>query len=98
MAKTETSRVKKDNFLVNYLKETRAEVRKVHWPTQQEARTLTLVVLGVTIAMAVLLGFLDFAFGYIMAGIINLNPVAIIVSVVIVVGMLVAGHFLMREE
>ena len=48
MAKTEARRAKKDNFLITYLKETRAELRKVHWPTQQEARTLTLVVLAVT--------------------------------------------------
>jgi preprotein translocase subunit SecE len=98
MAKTETRRVKKDNVVINYLKETRAELRKVHWPTQQEARTLTLVVLAVTVAMAALLGFLDFVFAWLMAGIINLNPVAIIVSIVLLVGLLGAGYVLMRQE
>ncbi len=98
MAKTEVRRTKKDNVLVSYLKETRAELRKVHWPTQQEARTLTLVVMAVTVAMAALLGFLDFVFAWLMAGIINLNPVAISLSALIVIGMAAAGYVLIREE
>jgi preprotein translocase subunit SecE len=98
MAKTDTRRVKKDNFLISYLKETRAELRKVHWPTQQEARTLMLVVMGVTIAMAVLLGSLDLVFGRLMAGVINLNPLAIVASLLIVIGMLGAGYVIMRQE
>jgi preprotein translocase subunit SecE len=98
MAKTDTRRGKKDNFLINYFKETRAELRKVHWPTQEEARTLTLVVMGVTVAMAVLLGSLDLVFGWLMAGVINLNPLAIIASVLVVMGMLGAGYVLMRQE
>ncbi len=98
MTKTDMRRGKKDNFLFNYLKETRAELRKVHWPTQEEARTLTLVVLGVTVAMALLLGFLDLVFGWLMAGVINLNPLAIIASVLVVMGMLGAGYVLMRQE
>jgi hypothetical protein len=37
-------------------------------------------------------------FGWLMAGIINLNPVSIVVSVLIVVGLLGAGIVLMRQE
>jgi len=97
MAKTEARRVKKDNFIIAYLKETRAELRKVHWPTQQEARTLTLVVMGVTVSMAALLGLLDFIFDRLLNGIVNLNPLAIILSVLIVVGVFVAGFIITRE-
>jgi preprotein translocase subunit SecE len=97
MAKTEARRVKKDNFIIAYLKETRAELRKVHWPTQQEARTLTLVVMGVTVSMAALLGFLDFVFDRLLNGIVNLNPLAIILSAVIVVGMFGVGFIITRE-
>jgi preprotein translocase SecE subunit len=97
MAKTEARRVKKDNFIIAYLKETRAELRKVHWPTQQEARTLTLVVMGVTVSMAALLGFLDYIFDRLLNGIVNLNPLAIILSVAIVVGMFGAGFIITRE-
>ena len=52
----------KDNPVLRYLKETRAEVRKVSWPTRKEALRLTLVVLAVTISMAIILGALDFVF------------------------------------
>ena len=51
-----------DNALVRYLKETRAELRKVNWPSRQEATNLTAIVLGVTVAMALFLGVIDFVF------------------------------------
>jgi preprotein translocase subunit SecE len=98
MAKTEVRRAKKDNFLISYLKETRAELRKVNWPSQQEARTLTLVVMGVTIAMAMLLGVLDFVFDRLLNGIVNLNVVAIVLSLLIVAGVFGAGLLIAREE
>lgn len=51
--------VKKENALVKYLRETRAELRKVTWPTRDEARNLTGIVLLVTVVMAILLGAID---------------------------------------
>lgn len=51
---------KPDNALVRYLKETRAEIRKVSWPTREEATNLTLIVLAVTVAMAIFLGVIDY--------------------------------------
>lgn len=65
MPKTTVQQVtanKPDNALVRYLKETRAELRKVSWPTREEATNLTLIVLGVTAAMAVFLGAVDLLF------------------------------------
>jgi preprotein translocase subunit SecE len=53
---------KPDNVVVRYLKETRAELRKVSWPTRQQATNLTLIVLAVTVAMAIFLGTIDFIF------------------------------------
>ncbi len=53
---------KPDNALVRYFKETRAELRKVTWPTREEATNLTLIVLGVTVAMAAFLGLVDYIF------------------------------------
>ena len=97
MAKAE-AKVQKDNFIIRYLKETRAELRKVHWPTQQEARTLTLVVVSVTVGMALLLGFLDFVFDRLLNGIIDLNPLAIGLTVLIVAGMFGLGFLITREE
>jgi preprotein translocase subunit SecE len=54
--------VKKDNFIVRYFKETRAELKKVTWPTRQEALNLTLIVVGFTVSMAALLGIIDYIF------------------------------------
>jgi preprotein translocase subunit SecE len=98
MAKAEAGRAKKDNFLVSYFKETRAELRKVHWPSQQEARTLTLVVMAVTVAMALVLGVLDKVFDRLLNGIVNLNLLAIGLSALIVVGMFGLGIIITREE
>jgi preprotein translocase subunit SecE len=50
---------KPDNRLTRYLKETRAELRKVAWPTREQATNLTLIVLAVTIVMAIFLGVVD---------------------------------------
>ncbi|MCC7353944.1 MAG: preprotein translocase subunit SecE [Anaerolineae bacterium] len=57
-----TSVFSSDNRLVRYFKDTRAELRKVTWPTRQEATNLTLIVLAVTFTMAILLGAVDFVF------------------------------------
>ncbi len=50
------SEVKQENRFKRYIKETRAEVRKVHWPTRKDARSLTTVVLVITIVMTIFLG------------------------------------------
>lgn len=55
-------RQKKGNAIVNYLKETRAELRKVTWPSREEAINLTAIVVVVTIAMAIFLGAVDYLF------------------------------------
>jgi preprotein translocase subunit SecE len=64
LAKTKAS-AKKDNFIIKYFKETRAELRKVTWPTRQEALNLTLIVVGFTIFMAALLGIIDYIFAWV---------------------------------
>ena len=57
--------VKKDNFIVRYFKETRAELKKVSWPSRQEALNLTLIVVAFTILMAALLGIIDYIFAWV---------------------------------
>ena len=54
--------VSKDNAIIRYFRETRAELRKVTWPTREQTTRLTLIVLGVTVFMAALLGAIDFIF------------------------------------
>lgn len=63
MAKAqEKKRVGKELGIIRYLRETRAELRKVTWPTQREALNLTYIVLGVTFVFAMVLGALDYIF------------------------------------
>ncbi|NLV74890.1 MAG: preprotein translocase subunit SecE [Chloroflexi bacterium] len=54
--------MKKENKLVRYFKEVRAELRKVIWPTRQTTLRLTGIVLSVTLATSVFLGAVDFLF------------------------------------
>lgn len=67
MAKAKAVSEKRENRIVQYFKETRAELRKVTWPTRQEALNLTGIVLAVTVFMAALLGLLDFLFAKLFA-------------------------------
>ena len=97
MTKVE-SKAPRQNAIIRYFKETRAELRKVHWPSQQETRMLTAVVLAVTVSMALLLGLLDFVFDRLLNGIIDLNPLAIGLSVLIIIAMFAAGFVITREE
>jgi preprotein translocase subunit SecE len=45
-----------------YFTETIGELRKVHWPTREEALFLTRIVIIVVVIMSILLGSLDFLF------------------------------------
>jgi len=51
--------------ITRYLKETRSELRKVTWPTREEAIKLTIVVIVTIIVMATLLGVIDYLFSVI---------------------------------
>ena len=44
------------------VREIRSELRKVVWPTRDEAVRLTVVVIGVCVAVGVSLGIVDFIF------------------------------------
>ena len=48
------------NKLVKYIKDSRTELKKVVWPTKQQTRNHTLMVIGVSLAVAVFLGAVDF--------------------------------------
>jgi len=55
-------RYREPNALQRLFRETMGELRKVSWPTRQEAIALTQVVIVVMIIMAIILGTLDWAF------------------------------------
>jgi preprotein translocase subunit SecE len=70
LAKDEKSKSverKQSNAIQRYFRETMGELRKVNWPTRQEAVNLTIVVLIVTFGMSALLGLLDFLFSRLFA-------------------------------
>lgn len=48
------------NKFINYLKESKEELKKVSWPTKQTTMNHTLIVIGVSLAVAIFLGAIDF--------------------------------------
>ena len=50
--------------IIQFLKEAKTELLKVNWPTKQQTINYTLIVIGISIAIAVFLGSLDYLFGY----------------------------------
>jgi len=50
----------------NFFEEARHEFRHINWPTFAETRRLTYIVIGFSIALAIFLGMLDFAFVYLL--------------------------------
>ncbi len=58
---------KKENRIVRYFREVRAEVGKVVWPSRQAALNLTGVVLATMVAMSLALGLVDWIFSRLFA-------------------------------
>ena len=73
MAKTKgkkkavATKKKKSNAIVRLWRETVGELRKVSWPTTQEAWRLTRIVIVVMVFMSFLLGLFDFLFSKLIA-------------------------------
>jgi preprotein translocase subunit SecE len=65
MAEKVEKKVRQPNAIQRYWRETIGELRKVSWPTTQEALNLTRIVLIVLVAMAAFLGLLDYGFSWI---------------------------------
>ena len=51
--------------LIEFLRATLQELRKVNWPTPQQARNLTVVVLVVSAAISLYISLFDYVFGFI---------------------------------
>ena len=94
------SEVKPDNRVKRYFKETRAEVRKVHWPTRKEARSLTIAVLVVTIAMTIFLGVIvsPLATSLSRALLVNQSPVAMVIALFCAIAGVIALAVVLRRR
>jgi len=49
---------------IQYLRDTRGELKHVSWPTRRQAVVFTVVVVIISLVTAGLLGFFDYAFGW----------------------------------
>jgi len=50
--------------IVSFLKDVQLELKKVNWPTRKETLKYTLIVIGASVAVATILGGLDFIFSF----------------------------------
>jgi preprotein translocase subunit SecE len=48
--------------ILKFLKEASREMKKITWPKRKEVFNYTLIVLGTSVAVALILGFFDFIF------------------------------------
>jgi preprotein translocase subunit SecE len=48
--------------LVNYIRETRGELKHVSWPTRSQAIAFTAIVIILSLGLAFFLGLFDYAF------------------------------------
>jgi len=72
MSRATTPKSKSGNALTRYLRETRAEVAKVTWPTRQEGLRLTWVVFVVTVISAIVLFGVDTLFSSIITSLLRM--------------------------
>lgn len=56
--------------IIEYLRETKAELAHVAWPTRKQAVAFTVVVIAFSILTAAFLGVFDFVFSYILGKVI----------------------------
>jgi len=88
------------NGIVEYLRDTTGELRKVKWPTRLDTRNLTTIVIGVTMAMALVLGAFDFGFENLFIGILKATPdlVSLAIGASVVIGIIIIVVFAGRER
>ena len=48
---------------IDYLRDTRGEMKHVNWPTKTQAINYTLLVIGISVATALVLALADYVFG-----------------------------------
>jgi preprotein translocase subunit SecE len=71
-SKAERGVVQQENAIVRYFRETRGELRKVTWPSQEESQRLTVVVLGAIVVTAIFFWAFDSLFATLIEFIIQL--------------------------
>ena len=70
--KKQKKKQKQQGGIRRFYRETIGELRKVTWPTREEATNLTIIVVIVTFGMSAFLGIMDFLFTRLFAFIIGI--------------------------
>ncbi|MBI2984742.1 MAG: preprotein translocase subunit SecE [Candidatus Kerfeldbacteria bacterium] len=52
--------------LTSYFRESRDELKKVVWPSTKETRSNTVLVIGISVAVAIFLGLIDLGLNYLL--------------------------------
>ena len=60
--------------LIDYIKDTRGELKHVSWPTQRQATAFTILVILISLFTAFFLGFFDFIFTTLLDILISNDP------------------------
>ena len=67
MVSTKNPDIQKLNEFIQYLKDTRGELKHVSWPTQKQTTIFTILVIVLSLIVAFYLGVLD----YVLTGVLN---------------------------
>lgn len=54
------------NKILEFLKDAKVELTKVNWPTRKKTINYTIIVVGISLAVAIFLGGLDYFFGFLL--------------------------------
>jgi len=54
------------NKLITFIKGAKEELLKVNWPSKKQTLNYTLIVIGISLAVAAFLGSLDYIFSYLL--------------------------------
>lgn len=73
------TKLKKGNPLVTYVQESFQELRKVSWPTRNQAVRLTVLVLSFVFVMSIIIGLFDLALSFGRQKLVDLAPPATII-------------------
>jgi preprotein translocase subunit SecE len=52
--------------LINYIKDTKAELKQVNWPSKKQTINFTVLVIALSIGVAIFLGFFDVIFSFLL--------------------------------
>ena len=61
-----TLKTKMANKITTFLKEAKAELMKVNWPNKKQTINYTILVIGISMAVAIFLGSMDYIFSYLL--------------------------------